>query len=94
MAEHLHPVSRACEEPNDNNISNLNKSELVYVLAELYDFEPPTDDNGEVIHPDDFDGTIGREDMEAVIRAGRDDDYSDDDSDEEDSDDDSEGDDE
>lgn len=72
MTEYLHPVSRACQEPTDENLSNLNKSELVYVLAEVHDLTPPEDEDGEPIHPDDFNGGVTRDMLESLIDSGRD----------------------
>jgi len=63
MSEYLHPVSRACEEQTANTITALSKSELVFVLADTYDITPPQDDNGNVIHPDDYSGGVTKQQM-------------------------------
>lgn len=85
MAEFKHPVTRATEEQNADAINNLNKSELVYVLADAFGLESPTDDDGEVIHPDDYNGNVSREMLVSLINEGYDIDADDADDDDEDS---------
>lgn len=69
MSDYLHPVSRACQERSAETIQALSKSELVYVLADVYGVQPPTDDEGETIHPDDFNGSVSKEMMLELLAA-------------------------
>lgn len=67
MPNYLHPVSRACEEKTAETIEGLSKSELVYVLCDVYGLATPTDEDGEEIHPDDYNGNVTKEMMMELI---------------------------
>ena len=70
MSEYLHPVSRATEEQTAETIEGLNKSELVYVLADAYGLDAPTDDEGDEIHPDDYNGNVSRDMLLSLVFEG------------------------
>lgn len=57
----MHPVERALVDPSDEAFENLKKGQAIYVILEMLDVETPDE------HPDDYDGGISREQLQAMI---------------------------